>query len=53
VKSAKLQDALPDASQRQLLADASKQAEGRVGSEAPTIRRDPEPALREALALRR
>jgi tetratricopeptide (TPR) repeat protein len=53
VKSAKLQDALANASQRQILADASKRAEGRVGSQAATIRRDPEPALREALALRR
>jgi tetratricopeptide (TPR) repeat protein len=53
VKSATLQDALPDASQRQLLADTSKQAERRVGSEAAAIRRDLEPVLQEALALRR
>ena len=53
VKSAKLRNALPDASQRQLLADVSKRAESRVGSEAAAIRRDPEPVLREALALRR
>jgi len=53
VKSEKLQNALPDASQRQLLADASRRAERRVGSEAAIIRRDPEPVLREALALRR
>jgi tetratricopeptide (TPR) repeat protein len=53
VKSASLQRALPGDSQRQLLADVSKQAERRLGSEAGAIRRDPEPFLREALALRR
>jgi tetratricopeptide (TPR) repeat protein len=53
VKSKALQDSLPDPSQRQFLADASKQAEKRVGGEASAIRRDPEPTLREALALRR
>jgi tetratricopeptide (TPR) repeat protein len=53
VKSGQLQNALPDASQRQILADASRRAESRVGSEAAVIRRDPEPVLREALALRR
>jgi tetratricopeptide (TPR) repeat protein len=51
VKSAGLEDSLSDASQRQVLADASKQAERRVGAEAGAIRRDPEPILREALAL--
>jgi tetratricopeptide (TPR) repeat protein len=53
VKSATLEKALPEASQRQTLADASKQAEKRVGAEAAAIRRDPEPMLQEALALRR
>jgi tetratricopeptide (TPR) repeat protein len=53
VKSGKLQDALPDESQRLLLADASKRAGSRVGAEAGAIRRDPDPVLREALALRR
>jgi tetratricopeptide (TPR) repeat protein len=53
VYSAKLQDALPDASQRQALAEASKQAEKRVGEEAGAIRRHPESLLDEALALRR
>ncbi|MGA8215273.1 MAG: hypothetical protein WB799_16875 [Candidatus Sulfotelmatobacter sp.] len=53
VKSGKLQNALTEASQRQLLADASRRAESRVGSEAGVIRRNPEPMLREALALRR
>jgi len=48
-----LENALPDASQRQFLADASKRAEGRIGSEAAAIRHDPDPVLREALALRR
>jgi tetratricopeptide (TPR) repeat protein len=47
------ENALPDASQKQSLADASKRAEGRVGSEAAAIRRDPDPVLQEALALRR
>jgi tetratricopeptide (TPR) repeat protein len=53
VKSARLADSLPEASQRQALPDASKQAERRVGAEAGAIRRDPEPALHDALALRR
>jgi tetratricopeptide (TPR) repeat protein len=53
VKSARLEGSLPEASQRQVLADASKQAERRVGAEAGAIRRDPEGLLREALALRR
>jgi tetratricopeptide (TPR) repeat protein len=53
VKSATLRDALPEASQRQVLADASKQAEKRVGAEAGAIRRDPEPLLHQALGLRR
>lgn len=53
VKSTTLQDSLPEASQRQLLADASIKAERRVGAEGAAIRRDPEPFLREALALHR
>jgi tetratricopeptide (TPR) repeat protein len=53
VKSTSLEDALPDASQRQSLADASKQAEKLVGREAGSIRRDPQAVLREALALPR
>jgi tetratricopeptide (TPR) repeat protein len=52
VKSGKL-EALPDTSQRQVLANASKRAEKQVGSEAAAIHRDPEPTLQEALALRR
>ena len=53
VKSRSLQDALPQESQRQLLADAIKKAETRAGRDANSIRRDPEPALREALTLQR
>ena len=48
-----MQDFLPDASQRQLLADDSKKAEKLVGAEAGAIHRDPEALLREALTLRR
>jgi tetratricopeptide (TPR) repeat protein len=53
VKSARLEDSLPTASQRPFLANTRKQAERRVGAEAGAIRRDPEPVLREVLALRR
>lgn len=53
VKSASLQNSLRDASQRQYLADARHEAERRLGAAAGAIRHDPEPALREALALRR
>ena len=53
VKSASLQDALPDASQRQSLADASRKAEKLVGAEAGAIRRDPQARLQEALTLHR
>jgi tetratricopeptide (TPR) repeat protein len=52
VKSAR-ENGLPDDAQRQLLTDASQRAERRVGAEAAEIRRDPQPVLREALALRR
>jgi len=52
VKSAMLRDSLSDATQRQIVADASEQAARRVGSDAGAIRRDPEPFLREALTLR-
>jgi tetratricopeptide (TPR) repeat protein len=48
-----LENALPDAAQSEMLADARKKAEKRVGSEGAAIRRDPEPILREALSLRR
>ncbi len=53
VKAASLQAALPDASQRQFLTDVSEKAEKLVGAEANAIRRNPEPFLKEALALRR
>ena len=53
VKAASLQAALPDASQRQFLADASAKAEKLAGAEANAIRRNPEPFLKEALALKR
>jgi tetratricopeptide (TPR) repeat protein len=53
VKSAKLEDSIPDPSPRQLLAVAKKGAEKRVGAEASVISRDPEPALKEALSLHR
>jgi tetratricopeptide (TPR) repeat protein len=51
VKSATLEDSL-EASARKVLADASTRAEKRAGVEASAIRRDPEPLLRQALALR-
>ena len=53
VKSASFARALPDESQRQLLTDATRIAEKRVGIEAAAIRRDPEAALQEAQTLRR
>jgi len=51
VKSESLQGSLPDASQRQYLADLTQEAARRIGAAAKQIRRDPEPTLREALAL--
>jgi tetratricopeptide (TPR) repeat protein len=53
LKSASLENALPEGPQRHLLADTSKHVEKRAGEEAASIRRDPEPALQEALALHR
>jgi tetratricopeptide (TPR) repeat protein len=53
MKAESLEDSIPDASQRKLLADATGQAEKRVGSEAGAIRRNLDPGLQEALALRR
>jgi tetratricopeptide (TPR) repeat protein len=53
VKSSNLQDSLPDASQRQYLGELRKQSEKELGASAAAIRRNPEPLLREALALRR
>jgi tetratricopeptide (TPR) repeat protein len=48
-----LENTLADPSRREFLAHASKGAESRVGSEAAAIRHNPDPVLREALALRR
>jgi tetratricopeptide (TPR) repeat protein len=53
VKAESFQDSIADESQRKLLADATGQAEKRVGTEAGTIRRNLDPGLQEALALRR
>ena len=53
LKSASFERALPDASQRQLLADATRLTENRLGADAAAIRRDPDDALREAQTLRR
>jgi len=53
VKSATLQDPLPDASQQQFRADATKRAAKRVGPEVAAIYRNPGLSLDEALALRR
>jgi tetratricopeptide (TPR) repeat protein len=53
VKAASLQAALPDGSQRQFLADATEKTEKLVGAEASAIRRNPEPVLQDALALKR
>jgi tetratricopeptide (TPR) repeat protein len=53
VKSASFDDSSLNGSQRQFLADASKKAEAEVGRAAAEIHRDPDPVLREALALRR
>jgi len=52
VKSESLRGFLPDESQRKYLADLTQQAEKRIASVAKEIRRNPEPTLREALALR-
>jgi tetratricopeptide (TPR) repeat protein len=53
VKAESFQDSIADESQRKLLVDAAGQAEKRVGSEAGAIRRNLDPGLQEALALRR
>ena len=53
VKSTTLNNFLPDAAQRQLLAQARSQTEKRLGATAVAIRRDPEPVLSEALAFHR
>jgi tetratricopeptide (TPR) repeat protein len=53
VKAASMQAGFPDASQRQFLADATAKAEKLAGAEANGIRRNPEPLIQEALALKR
>jgi tetratricopeptide (TPR) repeat protein len=53
VKAGSLEDFIPDASQRKLLADATGRAEKRTGTGAAAIRRNPDPGLQEALELRR
>ncbi|MFZ1006605.1 MAG: tetratricopeptide repeat protein [Candidatus Sulfotelmatobacter sp.] len=53
VKAESLEDFIPNALQRKLLADATRQAEKRAGTQAGAIRRDLGPGLQEALALRR
>ncbi|MGA8437947.1 MAG: hypothetical protein WB762_35205 [Candidatus Sulfotelmatobacter sp.] len=53
VKSERLQDPLPDASQQQLRTDALGWAAKEAGPEAAAIRRDPGLNLNEALALGR
>jgi tetratricopeptide (TPR) repeat protein len=53
VKSAALDDSNLNASQKKFLTDASKQAAKRVGTPSLAIRQNPEPVLKEALALTR
>jgi len=51
-KSENLENSLPNSSLTQSLTVARKQIEKRLGAEAMAIRRNPEPVLRQALALR-
>jgi tetratricopeptide (TPR) repeat protein len=53
VKAEDLAGSLPDASQREAITAARKQAEKRAGAAGAAVRHDPDSALREALALRR
>jgi tetratricopeptide (TPR) repeat protein len=53
VKSELLAQSLPNPSVPEAMIAAQKQIEKRLGAEAASVRRDLEPALREALALRR
>ena len=52
-KAENLAQSLPDSSVPESLVAARKKIEKKLGPEAAQIRRDPEPALQEALALRR
>ncbi len=51
-KAESLEKSLPDASSTKSLQAPRKQLEKRLGAQATSIRRDPEPVLRQALALR-
>ena len=53
VKSETITQSLPDKTQADSMVATRKQIEKRLGSEASAIRRDPNEALQEALALRR
>jgi tetratricopeptide (TPR) repeat protein len=53
VKSENLARAAPGAGPPEILAAAQRETAKRVGAAAAALRHDPEPALREALALRR
>jgi tetratricopeptide (TPR) repeat protein len=53
VNAERIAQSLPKAPAPDPLVASRKQLEKRLGAEAALIRRDPEPALQEALALRR
>jgi tetratricopeptide (TPR) repeat protein len=53
LKSEVLQDPLPDASQQQFRAEATKRAAARAGADRRSIRRDLDISLNQALGLRR
>lgn len=53
VKSEKVTQSIPNSPVADSLVTARRQLEKRVGAEAASIRRDPEPALQQALVLRR
>ena len=53
IKSESLSRSEPDHAASQQLSTAKKEIERKIGAEAVTLRRDPEPALQQALALRR
>ena len=53
VKSEKVTQSMPNATAPDSLVAARKQLEKRIGAEAASIRRDPEPSLQQALLLRR
>jgi tetratricopeptide (TPR) repeat protein len=53
LKSENLTRSLPNPAVPEILVATRTQLENKLGAQAPSIRRDPEPALQEALALRR